>query len=160
MTLIKWRPTYNLSRWNPVSEIFSDLFQKHQEIDRIFDAFFSGGKFDDGTYGDFWTPIDIVEKDDAYIVEAEIPGMKKEDVKITIENNVLTIQGEKQQKKDEKDQNYRRSERVFGSFIRSFSLPSSVKVNEIDAKYQDGVLRITLPKAEEAKPKKIEVKVG
>jgi HSP20 family protein len=116
---------------------------------------------DDGSLGSFWTPaVDIREQNDAYLVEVELPGLSKDDVKITMENNILTIQGEKKQEKEEKRGDYHRTERVYGSFQRSFTLPSSVKNDKIEAQYKNGILTVTLPKVEEAKPKAIEVKVS
>jgi HSP20 family protein len=104
--------------------------------------------------------VDIREQNDAYLVEVELPGLSKDDVKITMENNILTVQGEKKQEKEEKRGNYHRTERVYGSFQRSFTLPSSVKNEKIEAQYKNGILTVTLPKVEEAKPKAIEVKVS
>lgn len=92
-------------------------------------------------------------------MKVELPGVSKDDVKITIESNILTIRGEKKQEKDVKQENYQRIERSYGSFQRSFTLPGTVKSDAIDAIFKDGVLTVTLPKAEEAKPKHIEVKV-
>ena len=102
--------------------------------------------------------VDVVEHKDEYIVRLELPGVNKNDVKITVQNDVLTIRGEKRQGKESKDQNYQRLERAYGSFQRSFTLPSSVHSDKIDASYSDGILSIVLPKAEEAKLKEIEVK--
>jgi HSP20 family protein len=90
----------------------------------------------------------------------ELPGVNKDEVKITLESNILTIRGEKKQEKETKKENYHRIERSYGSFERSFTLPTSVKSDKIDAAYNNGVLQITLPKVEEAKPKQIEVKVN
>lgn len=129
-----------------------------------------GGVQDDGSYAlSYWTPVvDIAEHDNEFVVNVELPGVNKDDVKITIESNILTIRGEKKlartaqasgQDKETKGDNYRRVERTYGSFQRSFRLPMSVRNDKIDAVYKDGILTITLPKAEEAKPKQIEVKV-
>jgi HSP20 family protein len=104
--------------------------------------------------------VDIAEHDDAYTVKMELPGVNKDEVKITLESNILTIRGEKKQEKETKKENYHRIERSYGSFERSFTLPTSVKSDKIDAAYNNGVLQITLPKVEEAKPKQIEVKVN
>ncbi|MEK7748776.1 MAG: Hsp20/alpha crystallin family protein, partial [Bacteroidota bacterium] len=99
------------------------------------------------------------ELENEYLVKVELPGVEKDDVKITLENNILTIRGEKKEAKDIKQENYHRVERSYGSFLRSFKLPTSVKSDKVDAIYKDGILSVTLPKAEEAKPKQIEVKV-
>jgi len=132
-----------------------------REINRLFDHFFEGGTQDDSSLGlSMWTPaVDIAEHDNEYLVNVELPGVNKDDVKITLESNILTIRGEKKQEKDEKNDNYHRVERSYGSFQRSFTLPVMVKSDKIDASYRDGILSIVLPKAEEAKPKQIEVKV-
>jgi HSP20 family protein len=116
---------------------------------------------DDSTFGpSIWTPaVDITEKDDEYLVKVELPGVEKNDVQITLESNILTVKGEKKQEKEEKGENYHRMERSYGSFQRSFTLPTTVKSDKIDASFKDGVLSIRLPKSEEAKPKLIEVKV-
>jgi HSP20 family protein len=107
-----------------------------------------------------WTPaVDVAEHEDAYQVKVELPGVSKDDVKITMQDNILTIRGEKKQEKESKNSNYHRVERSYGSFQRSFTLPTSVKHDKIEASYNDGILTIALPKAEEAKPKQIEVKV-
>jgi HSP20 family protein len=130
-------------------------------MNRMLDTFFRGGVADDGSFGNFWSPaVDIREREDAYLVELELPGLTKDDVKITMENNILTIQGEKKHEKEEKRGDYHRTERVYGSFQRSFTLPSSVKNDKIEAQYKNGILTVSLPKVEEAKPKAIEVKVS
>jgi len=137
----------------------SDLFGIQREMNRMFDGFFRGIN-DEETSLTSWSPaVDVAEHDDAYVVKVELPGVNKDEVKITIESNILTIRGEKKQEKETKKENYHRVERSYGSFQRSFTLPSTVKSDKIDAAYKDGILTIALPKAEEAKPKQIEVKV-
>ncbi len=148
MTLIRWSP------WR-------DLARIQEDMDRLYNAFFSGTptKLDSGSM--VWNPaVDIHENDNEFIVVAEIPGMKKEDVKISLQDNVLTISGEKKREKEEEKKTYHRIEREYGSFERSFSLPSSVKVDSVKATYKDGLLTITLPKSEEAKPKEISISVS
>jgi|SRR5713101_220849 len=148
MALIRWNPLRDLPTWSSVADLLPEL------------SFFRGGNVDDGSYGTFWSPaMDIVEHDDAYVVECELPGLTKEDVKISVQGNILTIRGEKKSQHEEKGANYHRQERTYGSFVRSFTLPSYVKSDKIDARYVNGILTINLPKAEEAKPKDIEVKV-
>jgi HSP20 family protein len=108
-----------------------------------------------------WTPtVDISETDGEYQIKAEIPDVKKEDVKVTLEDGVLTIQGERKQEKEEKGKKYHRIERSYGSFVRSFSLPDVIDEEKVKAEFKDGVLSLHLPKSEKAKPKAIEVKVG
>ncbi len=159
MSLIRWSPMRDLTPRN--TDLATDLSHFHREMNRMLDTFFRGGAVDDGSFGSFWTPaVDITESEDAYLVGVELPGLTKDDVKITMENNVLTIHGEKKQEKEEKREDYHRSERTYGSFQRSFTLPSSVKSDKIEAQYKNGILTVTLPKVEEAKPKAIEVKVN
>ncbi|MEX2189692.1 MAG: Hsp20/alpha crystallin family protein [Bacteroidota bacterium] len=151
-------------RWNPTRErsgLPMELWNIQRDFNRLFDGFMSGGIQDDGSKGlSLWTPaVDISEQENEYHVKVELPGISKDDVKITLESNILTIRGEKKLEKDFKEEHMRRMERIYGSFQRSFTLPSVVKESEINAVYKDGVLMITLPKAEEAKPKQIEVKV-
>ncbi|MBI4548049.1 MAG: Hsp20/alpha crystallin family protein [Ignavibacteriae bacterium] len=129
-----------------------------REIDRMFDRF-RGGMIDDGSASTWLPTVDIAEQENDYVVKVDLPGVNKSDVKITVQNDVLTIRGEKKQEKEKKGENYHRVERSYGSFQRSFTLPSSVMSDKIEASYDNGVLTITLPKVEEAKPKEIEVKV-
>ena len=154
MSLVRWNPARELATWP------SDLFGIQREMNRMFDTMFRLDSRDNESGFNSWSPaVDIAERDDQYVVKAELPGVTKEDVKITLENNVLTIHGEKKNEKETKSENFHRVERSYGSFERSFTLPTTVKSDKIDAVYKDGVLQITLPKAEEAKPKQIEVKV-
>ena len=158
MTLIRWNPERRLGSWRPVGDFAGDFFNMHREIDRLFDRL-GGDLADDGTTSTWLPAVDILERDDAFEVRAELPGMKKDDVKITLRDDILTIRGEKKQESEKKEQNYHRVERSYGSFQRSFTLPSSVRSDRIDATYNEGVLTIVLPKSEEAKPRDIEVKV-
>jgi HSP20 family protein len=108
-----------------------------------------------------WSPtVDIYDTGGEVVIHAELPGMKKEDIDIRVENNVLTVRGKKERKEEVKEEGYFRSERSFGSFSRSFSLPTTVDVKKIAAEYKEGVLTLSLPKAEEAKPRQIEVKIA
>jgi HSP20 family protein len=107
-----------------------------------------------------WAPAcDICETDQEIIVKAELPGMKKEDVNVSFENNMLTIRGERKFEEEAKRENYHRIERSYGEFMRSFMLPSFVDPGKINAEFKDGILRVALPKREEAKPKQVEIKV-
>ena len=107
-----------------------------------------------------WAPTcDIYETDNEIVVKAELPEVKKEDVNVSIENNILTLRGERKLSEETKKGNYHRLERSYGEFSRSFSLPSFVDAGKVNAEFKDGMLRVTLPKREEAKPKQIEVKV-
>lgn len=108
-----------------------------------------------------WTPlVDIVEDEKEYLIKAELPEMKKEDVKITVQDDVLSISGERKYEKEEKDKKYHRVERSYGSFLRSFTLPEDADGTRVNAEYKDGILKVHLPKSEKAKPKAIEVKVS
>jgi HSP20 family protein len=154
----------SLVRWNPVRDLAtfpSDILGMQKEINRLFDRFFRGGTLDEGEFlTSTWMPaVDIVEKDDEFVARVELPGVSKDDVKVTLQDNILTIRGEKKEEKESKDANYHRLERSYGSFQRSFTLPSSVKGDKVGAEYKDGILTISLPKAEEARRKQIEVKV-
>ena len=153
MSLVRWNPARELATWP------SDLFGIQREMNRMFDGFFRGTGDEDYTLSS-WTPaVDIAEHDDEYLVKVELPGVNKDEVKLTLENNILTIRGEKKQEKETKKENYHRVERSYGSFQRSFTLPAAVKADKIDASYKDGILTVSLPKAEEAISKQIEVKV-
>lgn len=161
MSLIKRSPNRELTPWNREYPAFRGLQSLQQDMNRIFDEFFRGDLLaNDSLFARDWNPaVDILENNDQFVLKAEIPGMTKDDVKITLENNVLTIRGEKKNETEKKEGDFHRIERSYGSFERSFTVPGTIKVNEIDAQYKDGVLTLTLPKAEEAKPKSIEVKV-
>jgi HSP20 family protein len=154
MSLVRWNPARELATWP------SDLFGIQREMNRMFNNFFRSDARDGDLELSAWTPaVDIAEHDNEYIVKVELPGVSKEDVKITLESNILTVHGEKKHEKETKEEDYHRVERSFGSFQRSFTLPTTVKSDKIDAVYKDGILTVSLPKAEEAKPKQIEVKV-
>jgi HSP20 family protein len=114
----------------------------------------------DGATTAWVPPVDIFEEDQAIRITAEIPGVHAEDVKLTVENNVLTIQGTKQQVAEERTDRVHRYERTYGAFERSFTLPTTVDPNAIKATYENGVLTVTLPKVEKAKPRQIEVQVA
>jgi HSP20 family protein len=153
-----------ITRWNPMRDLTSlsgDFAAMQREINRMFENYLQGGTTDDSTFGPtIWTPaVDILEKEDEYLVKVELPGVNKDDVKITLESNILTVKGEKHQEQEEKNQSYHRLERTHGSFQRSFTLPTTVRNDKIDATFKDGVLSVVLPKAEESKPRTIEVKV-
>ena len=158
MTLIRWKPVRDVTAWHPVADMGDEFITMQREIDRMFDRF-RGGILDDGSTTPWLPAVDIVENDESYVVKVEVPGVNKNDVKITVQNGVLTIHGERKKEEETKGESYHRLERSVGAFQRSFTLPTSVKSEKIDAAYNDGVLTVTLPKAEEAKPKEIEVKV-
>lgn len=144
----------NLVTYDP----FRELRALQDEVNRVFSSTFSRTGETELMRG-AWSPnVDIFENKDQIVLEVELPGMKPEDVDISIENNVLTIHGERKfEKKDEGD-NYHRIERSYGAFTRSFTLPPTVSSENVDATFDNGILRLTLAKREEAKPKKIEIK--
>jgi len=108
-----------------------------------------------------WSPlVDISEDDKEYVVKAELPEMKKEEIKINVLDDVLSISGERKYEKEEKGKKYHRVERAYGSFVRSFTLPEDADGSKVSAEYKDGVLHVRLPKSEKARPKSIEVKVS
>lgn len=108
-----------------------------------------------------WAPlVDITEDDKEYLIKAELPEVKKDEVKVSVEHGVLTITGERKFEKQEKNKKYHRVERAYGSFVRTFVVPDDADADKVQAEFKDGVLRVHLPKSEEAKPKQIEVKVA
>ena len=126
----------------------------------IFDHFFDDWSVP-SLFGEdkTWMPaFDITENEKEYIVTAELPGIDPKEIDVTLTDGILSVKGEKKEEKEEKEKDYHRVERRYGSFHRSFRIPGEVKSDKVDANFKDGVLRLTLPKAEEAKPKKIEVK--
>ncbi|HEV2920514.1 MAG TPA: Hsp20/alpha crystallin family protein [Actinomycetota bacterium] len=141
----------SVSRWDP----FQDLLAIQDEMNQVF------GRARTTQGGRVWAPaLDISERKDAYVVTVEVPGVKADDLDITLEDGLLTIQGERQFTSESSEQQYHRVERRYGSFRRSITLPSQVKADAIEASFEDGVLEVVVPKAEEAKPKKISVRAG
>lgn len=148
----------NLTKWDP----FRELEDMTQRLNRIFGhSLVSKDKGTEAMRTTEWAPaVDVSETDNEYTIKAEIPEVKKEDVKVTLQDGELTIQGERKQEKEEKGKRYHRIERSYGSFLRSFSLPVNVDDSKAKAEFKDGVLTLTLPKSEQAKPKAIDVKVA
>ncbi|NOX37884.1 MAG: Hsp20/alpha crystallin family protein [Calditrichaeota bacterium] len=148
-----------LVRWSPARE----LMNIQEEMNRLINRFFGPSLLEETELPTptTWYPlVDIKETNNEFIVTAELPGMKKDDIHITYKDGVLTIEGERKQEKEEKDVNFHRVERRYGKFYRTFQLPAMVQEDKIEANYKDGILTIRLPKAEEAKAKEIEVKVS
>jgi HSP20 family protein len=148
-------------RWEP----FRDLLSLQDRMNRMFDESFRGARGaaseEDWALGGSWAPaVDIYEQDGNIVLKAELPGVDAKNVDIRLENNVLTLRGERKLDNEVKKENYHRVERSYGSFTRSFTLPTVVDQEKIKADYSDGVLRLTLPKREEAKPKQISISVG
>ena len=148
MALMRWRPT-------------RELLDVREEMNRLFDGFFTGWpERRRGLLEGEWAPsIDIAETEEDIVVTAELPGIKLDEVDITITDDILTLKGEKKEENEVKDKNYHRIERSYGSFQRSISLPTGVQGDKAKAAYKNGVLQVTVPKAEEAKPKQIKINV-
>jgi len=144
-------------RWEP----FRDLMASQRDFDRLFREAFSP-TFGEGELSTrTWAPaVDIYENGDNLVLKAELPGINPDDVEIRVEDNTLYLKGERKFEKEVKEQNYHRVERSYGTFTRSFSLPNSVDADKVGASYQDGVLTLTMPKKEEAKPKTIKINVS
>ncbi len=140
--------------WSPLG----DLWDLHDEMDKVFRRF--GGRA--GEKGELaaWAPaVDICEDKEAVKLSVELPGMKREDVKLSIEAGVLTIKGERKFTEETKKDNYYRIERSYGIFSRSFTLPPTVEADKIAATMSDGVLNVMIPKKEEAKPKEVKIEI-
>ena len=144
----------SITRYDP----FRDLRNLQEEVNRLFTGNVGRSFDDEGIARGSWSPsVDIYENKDHIILEAELPGMNREDFDLSVENNVITLRGERRfEKKDETD-NYHRVERAYGSFTRSFTLPNTVTAEGATADYRNGVLRVTLPKREETKARRIEI---
>ena len=139
---------------------FNRLSDLREEIDRLFESPLSELTRTTSVFGG-WTPaVDLFEDKDNVTVKAELPGMKKEDVEVTLHDGTLSISGERRSEKKVEEADVFRSERYFGRFQRTISLPSAVAPDEVKADYKDGILTVTLPKTEEAKPKQISVNVS
>jgi HSP20 family protein len=145
MSLIKYDP-------------FRELRSLQDEMNRLFMINLPRSFSQEEMATGGWSPsVDIYESENEIVLEAELPGMKREDFEVSIENNVITLKGERRFEKKEEGDNYHRVERSYGSFTRSFSLPRTVSAEETTADFKNGVLRVSLPKREEAKSRKIEV---
>jgi HSP20 family protein len=146
MTLVRWQPQRNM------------LWNVQREIDRIFDDVWSRPVLSRGR--DAWVPeVDIEERPDSIVLNLDAPGMDKSALKVTMENNTLTIKGERKFERNEEEGSYHVCERSYGTFQRSFTLPLSVDGGNVRADYRNGVLTVTLPKAEEAKEREIQIDV-
>lgn len=145
-----------LAKWNP----FRELEDIQNRLSSLFGRTSLRGLGEETMTVSEWAPlVDLVEDDKEYLIKAELPEVKKEDVKVTVENGVLTIGGERKFEKEEENKKYHRIERAYGSFMRSFTLPQDAAGDKINAEFKDGVLKVHLPKSAEAKPKSIDVKI-
>jgi HSP20 family protein len=146
-----------ITRWDP----FRDMFALQNRMNSLFQEFNRGqGETDAITTAAFVPAVDIYEDEHKIVLKLEVPGMKQEELDIRLENNVLAVRGERKFEKEEKEENFHRIERRYGSFYRSFTVPNTVNTENIKADYEAGVLRIALEKRAEAKPKQIKVQVG
>ena len=146
----------SMQMWNPFQE-FENLLERYSQnggrgLRKLSDTDLSFAE---------WAPsVDIEEEDDKYLIKADVPGVDKKDIEVNLDNGVLSIRGEKHVEKETgKGSKRHRTERFHGTFARSFTLPTAVKAEKVDATYKDGVLKLIIPKAEEAKPKAIDIKV-
>jgi len=148
-----------ITRWDP----FRELDEMQTRLSALFGRapVRKNGSKDEALAVAEWAPVvDIVEDENEYLIKAELPEVKKDDVKVTVQDDVLTISGERMFEKEEKGRKYHRMERAYGSFARSFTLPEDADGEKVAAEFKDGVLKVHLPKSEQAKPKSIEVKIG
>lgn len=148
----------NLVKWDP----FRELEDVTNRLNRIFGRSLARSESGQNmlAVADWAPSVDISETDSEYLIKGEIPGVKKEDVKVTIQDGMLTIQGERKQEKEEKGKKFHRIERSYGSFVRSFRVPDDADENSVKAEFKDGMLNVTLAKSAKAKPKAIEVSVS
>lgn len=155
------------SNWNSLKELSGwDPFREMDEMQRRLSRFLNEGTARRGNGNEAltvaeWAPlVDILEDDKGYLIKAELPEVRKGDVKVRVENGVLSVSGERHFEKDEKGKRYHRVERAYGSFNRSFTLPDDVDSNEVQAEFKDGVLNVRVGKDKSARPKSIDVKVA
>jgi HSP20 family protein len=145
-----------ITRWEPFRE-FSTL---QDRLNRLFQQSVSEGRDESLTTSSFAPAVDVYEDDHQVTLKIEVPGIDEKDIDVRLENNTLTVHGERKLEKEEKEENYRRVERQYGSFTRSFTLPNTVDAEGVSAQYDKGVLKIKLAKKAEAKPKQIKISVG
>lgn len=144
----------NIMRWTP----FRDMVTVREKMNCFFEEPFTSGGEEKDMVASTWTPsVDIYENENELVLSAETPGIEDKDIEIKIENNTLSIQGERKIEAETKEENYHRIERSYGSFYRSFTLPTNISQDNIKAEYDNGVLRISMPKKPELKPKMVKV---
>ena len=141
----------SITRWEP----YRDLLSMQERVNQLFKQNFPRGEEPLGAWA---PPVDIYETEKEIVLKADLPGISLSEVDIRVENNTLTIRGERNFEKDVKEDNYHRVERSYGAFVRTFTLPNTVQAEKIEASYENGVLRVTMPKREEARPKQIDRK--
>lgn len=149
-----------ITRWDP----FRELSTLQDRMNRLFQESFTGpasGRGEEALMsGSFVPPVDVYEDDHNLSLKMEVPGIDQKDIDIRLENNVLTVRGERKFEKEEKEENFQRVERRYGTFTRSFTLPNTVDTDKVTADYVNGVLKVTLAKRAEARPKQIKVNIG
>jgi HSP20 family protein len=146
-----------LTRWDPLRE----LDEMSSRLSRIFAQPLSARLTGDGeTFADWAPAIDVQETESEYLVKADLPEVKKDDVKISVQDGVLAVEGERRQEKEEKGKTFHRVERSYGKFVRRLSVPTDVDQQKVSAEFKDGVLNVHLPKSPSAKPRAIDVKVS
>jgi HSP20 family protein len=145
-----------LIRWEPVGEI--NMIQ--QEMNRLFNSFFDAPAAGEARTRRWIPAMDLVEQDDRFVLKVDLPGLTESDVNVELQDNVLTISGERKQKQEHKAEGYYRLERSFGSFSRSLTLPEGVNADAVAAKFDNGVLEVSIPKPEERKPRRVEISIG
>ena len=143
-----------LVRWDP----FRDLVSIQERMNRLFDDTLSRHGSEESFFTTWAPPVDIVEKEKEIVLYAELPGLNKEDIKLEIKDNILTLSGERKMEKEVNEENYHRVERAYGRFARSFTLPYNIKSGAVNANYKNGVLTVVLPKADESKSKQISIR--
>jgi len=157
---IKEKTMANLTRWDP----FADLLSFPDRLNQLLNqgTHVSRGKSNEQslTFANFIPPVDVMEDDNNIMVQVELPGVREEDVEVRIENNMLTISGERRLENEEQRDNFLRVERAYGRFYRSFTLPSNIDPENVSATFDNGILKITIPKREESKPKQIKIESG
>lgn len=149
MAMVKYEPNRNIV---PFSSAMS----------KVFDEFFPGFFGNEGNVPTVtWRPsVDIIEHEDKVLIRADMPGLEKSDIKVVVNDGLLTIEGARREERDEKSKGFVRSERFVGNFARSFNLPAWADASKIDANYKNGVLEVTVPKTEKARPKEIDIKIS
>jgi HSP20 family protein len=153
----------NVIRWDPVrSNPLRELENIGERFSRVFDQLSNtrGNGGEAMTVADWVPTVDIAEDDKEYLIKVEIPEVDKKDVKVTVQEGMLTIQGERKKEREENGKRFHRMERVYGTFVRSFMLPENVAEDKVTAEFKDGMLMVHLPKTEKPKPKQVEVKVA
>ncbi|MFN3421029.1 MAG: Hsp20/alpha crystallin family protein [Armatimonadota bacterium] len=153
-----------LARWQPITEVERWFDRFDRLFDRMLNRFFRDWERDFWNLTwrhEQWVPaMEVSETPDAYIVRAELPGVKTDDIEVTIQDDILTIRGKRERSEEHKDEKVHFVERSYGEFVRSLRIPTDVKVDAVEASYKDGILEVRLPKSEESKPRRIEVKVA